>query len=453
MHIHFVIIDPATKWRSEPPRDNHTAPGEFLTARVIESRTGILPIAVAEGNVIFAVRSKDEAQCRAISTAILDLNNIWIAGALNHREAGGHTVRPRGNWQPNDDASPASKAEYVYVYAKPSTAHLLDISNIFYIGRGINNRWLSHVRDSEDYRLNTNETDPLDTLKFQTIEQTLELAGVAESSSSARRDWARKNLVRRIAHFTGEFSREQSEAVENFLINYWIGVFYLANKTRGNSHLNDAEWISYPRLIRQKEPWDNIVRIFSGAGSVTQGPLNLLLREELNSMFTAGPGNWSPSPILDDGGTSSTRLVPVDQRFSTNKTDVFANYHIVRRDVPLLKLHLKMGKKDTGAVINIRPLDGDHKNFEKKIADTFFNGAAVVAKPFIKAPGPDAYFKPCADPSGKKQVDVPFDLRQPIHANLISEGAPILRGSRSRRMTLGEALQEILTIAHESQAA
>ena len=63
------------------------------------------------------------------------------------------------------------------------------------------------------------------------------------------------------------------------------------------------------------------------------------------------------------------------------------------------------------------------------------------------------YCRPCADPAGKKQVDVPFDLRQPTHANLISEGAPILRGGRSRRMTLSEALQEILTIVHESQAA
>jgi hypothetical protein len=58
--------------------------------------------------------------------------------------------------------------------------------------------------------------------------------------------------------------------------------------------------------------------------------------------------------------------------------------------------------------------------------------------------------KPCANQIGKRQVDVPFDLRQQNHANLICRGAPILRGGQSRRMTLNQALQEILTIVHES---
>jgi hypothetical protein len=109
-----------------------------------------------------------------------------------------------------------------------------------------------------------------------------------------------------------------------------------------------------------------------------------------------------------------------------------------------------MGKKDTGAVINIRSLDGDHVNFDRKIADTFFGGSAVTSKPFIKAPGPKAYFKPCAHPARKKQVDVAFDLRQPSHANLICAGAPILLGGQPQTMTLNKALHEILKIVHES---
>jgi len=450
MYIHFVIIDSSGNRYSEIPRSDRIAQSEFAVARVIESSMGAVPSVIAGGSVIFAVRSKNEAQCRAISTAVLDLNNLWLAGVSDHVASSTNTVRPSGNWEPNNDTLPASKTEYIYVYAKPKPAHLLAMSDVFYIGRGINNRWLSHVRESKDYRTNTNETDPLDTLKHQAIEQALETARVAESSSAIRENWARENLVRRIAHFMGEFSREQSEAVENFLINYWVGVFFLANKTRGNSQHNDAEWISYPRVIRQQQAWDNVVRIFSEGGSVTQGPINMLLSEELNSIFTAGPINWSPTPIVDDSGAPSTYLAPVDERFSTNKTDVFANYHIVRRGEPFLKLHLKMGNKDTGAVINIRSLDGDHRNFDQKIVDTFFSGSTVTAKPFIKAPGAEAYFKPCANPVGKRQVDVPFDLRQPTHANLICAGAPILRGSQSRRMTLNEALQEILTIVHES---
>jgi hypothetical protein len=351
---------------------------------------------------------------------------------------------------PNDDAGFSTRSEYVYVYAKPVTSQLLEISNVFYIGRGIKNRWLSHVRESQNYRPNTNETDPLDTLKFQTIEETFEAAGISNSSTATRENWARENLVRRIAHFEGEFSRERSEAVENFLINYWIGVFQLSNKTRGNSQHSGAEWISYPRLIRQQQDWNNVVRIFSEGGSVTQGPINMLLCEELNSVFTLGLGSLIPTPVVNNGGTPSTCLVPVDQRFSTNKTDVFANFHIIRRGEPFLKLHLKLGKKDTGAVINIRSLDGDHRSFYRKIADTFFSGSEVAAELFIKAPGPEAYLKPCANQIGKRQVDVPFDLRQQNHANLICRGAPILRGGQSRRMTLNQALQEILTIVHES---
>ncbi len=185
--------------------------------------------------------------------------------------------------------------------------------------------------------------------------------------------------------------------------------------------------------------------LFANGQKITQGPRIDLLKEELNSVFSARM--WAPTTY---NRSSATRIsADGNISFDSDGTDAYFQLTVYKEGERYLLLDLKMGMKDLGARINIRPLPGDHKNFHRKIADVFFGGQIESARGYIKNPGSRAYFKACAVPGNgenKKDIDTPFDLRNPASLRTLQRGAPILRGGEPRNATLDDALQMIVDL-------
>lgn len=449
MHFCFVVEASHIQGEQEQGSLNQEI---TVKARIIRSKSENAAEHIEGKKVLFAVRSQDEAKCLAIANAIVDVHNIWIKGIGGHQAEDGNEIRPHGCWAPNADKKPPLNTEYIYVYATPDIPNSLNFDNIFYIGRGVKDRWLDHINQAHKKRQLAADVNALDFLKIKKINKSLQERGMENNRLAEKKQWAQLNMVRRIAHFYGDYAKERCDAVENFLINYWIGVFDLANENRGYSNFekNDFEWITYPRAILDIQPWTDIVRIFCNGQSVTQGPSNQLLAQEINSVFSRGEWSWRPVQVLNSANPA-TRLEPILPEFTTNNTDVFFGYRLLKENESYLILHLKNKKSGTGVCINLRRVDRSEtlESFVAKIREIFFSGdreALWDIERYIKDKRNDPYFKPCANLGNGKQ-EVNFDLRNLANSSIVKTGAPLLQGFPDRGITLNQALQMIVNLA------
>lgn len=386
-------------------------------------------------SVLFMVNSPDEHESEVIAKTIAALFNGLIhnfKADLNEISA---NIRSYDDWSGRDDEDNAT--HYVYGYAipndyltwalsEPSYKNSLKNNRIFYIGRGQNSRLSEHITESiKDLSMGSGRAAPLEAGKVRTIQEFLLL----ESEPTGMQ------LVRKLAEFHGPYALAQYAAAEYFLINYWIGVYFLENLTRGDKKIKGSasEWVCRPKYLPgNSSSWEQLVQQFpmKGLKAAKQPLAPRLINDEINIIYKKFPlTNFN---ALTSGFTINNKNAISDG------TDAF--YQLTLHNTAgdkLMYLQLKLSDSKTGICLNMRPIDDDPKAalFKKRIAK-MFNSSPVSNEKH------SPYFKPVAKGNIKKQ-DIWFDFRGPVQLKYdISDTAL----SRASGVTDNQSLYEILNL-------
>lgn len=424
----------------------------------IFSHLNELPVAQRSA-VLFMVRDIDENRALEIIKSVQELHNIWLMGPAAEYDSQfksispGNFIRPHLNWRSDlQDSSSlpedSTNQYYVYAYASPinyaewlsncnplSHAHHTPTSDKvkpFYIGRGVGDRWLEHIKEAMQHVSvqNVPSGAHFEYGKILKIyEHLMKISG-----------HACQELVRKIAIFSGEYAREKSLAAEHFLINAY-GVYQLKNLTRGDMICGDTEFISRPQHFLGKK-WLEIVNEFSeyGINAYTQIRKNHLITFELNQEYPKFLSNYE---------TIDSRLKTYGEghlgTFTTDGTDIFCRMQIFNTDnTPLALLDLKVSDVSPSCAINIRPIHGQEALFQKLIADVFFGGDLESALSRIRSMSNQPYFKPFASNSNGRE-DVWFDFTEINNPVYQINSCPWLgRGVSWNNVSLNEALIAIV---------
>jgi hypothetical protein len=381
-------------------------------------------------SIIFAVKSTNLEECKTVADTIAQIFNRFMFTfptkiAMENIDA---EIRNKGDWRDDERSGCLEYTHYVYGYALPkdyetwsvdtgSYRDNLDNYNVFYIGRGQNNRFVDHVQEAIDGLRITkgNGTDEIG--KRQKIQQFL----LSESFDAGRQ------LVRKICHFKGRYALAQYAAAEHFLINYCYGVYELENLTRGDQKTrgSDCVWLCRPRRLESGDSvWNEMIREFStnsGRRKIQKLTCELLVAET-NAYFNAFPIQSLPKNI-----TLNSPLAITDGR------DAYYSLGLLgQKRETFFHIQLKLSNKETGVRINLRKAADDKPAaFSDRIAKVFFGGNLHEAKKHISIEGkPDAYFKPCTKNSKGKQ-DTWFDLRSPDDRRYDPRGTPLGRVASS----------------------
>ncbi len=352
-------------------------------------------------DIVFAVCAEEEDSklSSAVAQAVCDVHNIWISGcSLPSHAQEGTVVRPSGSWDDDFDvlSSQLGETEYVYAYGDSQSARTgkIDREEIFYVGRGIKTRMHDHLKEAFGDKPESDELSKLERIRRES-------QSLCEISPSLTQMQAGQKLVHQIARFNGDYRKAKTDAVENFLISYWQGVYRLTNLTRGNTEKKSARWIVRPKVVSKgSKHWLAAINDICKEKKKTQIQQMNLLAEEISRNF-----DWSD---IASGLVRPNRFTPLKEGFFTNGTDAHAEF--VLHDsagVRMFKVQLRLSLKKVGVCINLRPLPGEYRSFKDRIIKCFGEQAerrlGVVGSP-------DVYFKPFADFTKSKAKDIYFNF-------------------------------------------
>lgn len=375
-------------------------------------------------SVIFAVKSTNLEECKTVADTIAEIFNQFIFSFPNKTGMGDidAAIRTKGDWREDEPFSYADYTHYVYGYALPknyeewrcdtgSYRDNLDNYNVFYIGRGQNNRFVDHVKEAVDGLGITKGHGTDEVGKRQKIQQFL----LSESFDVGRK------LVRKICHFKGRYASAQYAAAENFLITYCYGVYELENLKRGDGNIlgSDCVWLCRPKdLVGGDLIWREVLQEFPTIGQerIRQKLERELTVAEINAHFNAFPIQSLPKNLV-----ANSPIAISDGR------DAYYSLSLLGQGrQPLLHIQLKLSNKEAGVRLNLRKAADDKpEKFSSMIAKMFFGGNLHEAQKHISIEGkPDAYFKPCTKNSKGKQ-DTWFDLRLPDDRRYDLRGTPL----------------------------
>ena len=392
--------------RKEIPESHTPKPGNDLG--IIIEDLDDLPLEL-RSSVLFMVRDPDRERALAVITAIKEVHNVWLMGDSQEYESSyttgslGNYIRPHNNWRQDlfEGHAEEGATRYVYVYAAPtnyaqwlSAYHDPMVPNYhppkanevkpFYVGKGVGNRWLFHIREMMPYISLQNIALGVNREYGKTQKIYEHLIRVAESAC--------QDLVRKVAIFSGQYAEEKSFAVENFLINTY-GIYQLKNLNRGDTNSGVTEFIARPKYCIGGDDWLSIVNEFAeiGAKAYTQVRSNRLIAQQMNQEFSMNiSGEYAIHPNLKPLSNSSSAAIEADR-------DVFYRMQIVDpSNSPIVQVHLKIRIVNSTCRINLRPIQGKEKEFLQLIANTFFGGNQDKARDGVMDIARAPYFKPCA---------------------------------------------------------
>lgn len=412
MHIFYVVAIPGTK------------------SAELFSNYDVIP-EHKRGSVIFMVRDADANCALAVATAVKEVHDIWLNGPdgqyQNHYTFGspGNYIRPNKNWNANlpDILTSDEHTEqyYIYSYAAPNNypewLHTRNSEGLlgfpsttgvtpFYIGRGIGERWLAHIAEAMNHVSVENIPSGAHFEYGKILKICEHMIQTAHESC--------KELVRKIAIFTGEYAQEKYVAAELFLINS-VGIYQLKNLTRGDMTAGKTEFIARPKHVNSTPHWIEIVEDFEtlGVAAYTQKRSNHLVSLELSHEFPlllTGPNAVHPQLIKFDTAHANP--------FETDGTDVFYRMCIVdSENTPIVLMDLKMSDVNPSCAINLRPVPGNKTAFINLIANTFFDGDLSQAETGVRNKTNQPYFKPCAaNFNGAQDIWFDFtDIEKPVY--------------------------------------
>ncbi len=175
-----------------------------------------------------------------------------------------HDLSQQGLYAVSSLALPLG-SHYVYGYFDEGC---LSADQAFYVGKGkvgqaqSNNsttgRWTEHVRKALQGE---------DNQKAHKIRQWIKANQIALQPTLAR-NAAADHLVRMLQSFDGPHSEAQAFYAEYFLISHLLGVYNVANETRGNSQYQGYNAIVRPWHLTQENPchqaiWEKTVATFT----------------------------------------------------------------------------------------------------------------------------------------------------------------------------------------------
>jgi len=385
------------------------------TKFVISIRSNIAPAKVVDrltdeelSSLIFMVKSDDPRESEIVANTIANISNCFI-NKFPKSEIPGTNCRIRNYNDWSNDIYNPEYSHYVYAYATPSKykdwvyseeSYKLDLKNhqVFYIGRGKTaNRNYDHIKDSINNLVNHQPINP-------------EIGKINKIQAFLKKECEEigKKLVRKVIEINGNYADAQHAAAEFFLINNWIGVYKLENKTRGDTSIGGStcQWISIPIMSQLKiDDRRTLIDDFTNTNKDTRRVQLSLVISELNNLFKQFP----PLNLMNNLAGISTNQIDPLKAVIYNNDAVYSFFLKNKQNKDLVKLQLKLSEKQTGVCFNVRKLENDTLQiFTKKIADIFFNGSIEEAHLKIKNPK-DPYFKPLSN-NGK---DIFFDFLSP----------------------------------------
>lgn len=310
-----------------------------------------------------------------------------------------------------------SGAEYVYIYLRdPATP---SFKNGFYVGKGVEDRWLAHVREriGANARLATKPKHvPIDNwVKDQT-------AGASPRELMAR---AANHLVRKVGAWTGPHAAVAAFAAEYALISVRIGVWSLTNDTSGNHRFGELRMVGRPAGLgmhcnHNLTLWRRTVAEFD------QNPEEPLLNSRLKPAMIL-LGNFSTIERISER-VARLGLTPLKARARANEdlighipehydidgaSDATVNFQACHLPI---RVSLKLSFQKPAVRVNLRPIPGmpdRNTAFLSALGDAsssgkgigkFYDGRLPIRRPN------DPYFKPFAvDGNGNRDVPFPID--------------------------------------------
>ena len=404
----------------------------------------------SNNNVYFLTAGVDPEKVSAVLSAAQSICKI------RHGES--NDVSLSGVTNPDD--------HYVYAYFENGIPQW---HRCFYVGKGVNSRWLSHVKD----RLSSTGT-PAKTPKERDIDSWI----MTQPTSKRTLSHAQNNLVRIIGHWSGVHAAACAFAVEYLIIRAIRGVYNLTNMTGGNGSFEDIKVLARDAGLDfakqcHKAAWDDAVKEFiKDPGQVyISNRIRPLLHLLANSVYLknldALAAKVGLRPSTERFGTIpdyAKDCVPIhhaisgaadacitylpdenSQAFKELKNVISTEQESYVPNAKLLpfRVQIKLRMMEPYVVVNIKPRDNSKgtrqlfKNFiQQKFGSYYPGGIAPIRKP------DDPFFKPFAiDGNGKKDQSFPLDKaggKIEIICNWISGKSPQL-------LNLEDALKKFMS--------
>lgn len=384
---------------------------------------------INEQDIIFVVTSASDEINSSVAEAISVTYNSWIKRS-DEPSSNSETdmkIRKCGNWHNDFDILPPKLGDehYVYGYGSATCAdkNIVTSEDIFYIGRGQRNRMLNHIKEA---------------LKDQDTKEMSKKDRINKEMNQLKST----SLVHQIARFSGPNCAEQTDAVENFLITYWLGVYNLTNLTRGNTTKKGVKWIVRPKDISKDCPsWlDAVKQMSCGDFKITQSVQRELLVDEI--LKSSIKSNELQKNLKVKTNHRLKAMFVNGRLFFTDGVDAHAKFELLNdQQKAVFLIQFRLSNKEIGVCINIRPIKGGHQTFSSDICRYF---GAFSAKNRIKNKNTGVYFKPFAILDKKKAKDIYFNFSDIDSKNLV-QGVEWLGPETTIKVSLIEALNMIIS--------
>lgn len=211
-------------------------------------------------NVYFCVQSECEEQAQAVAYAVQAVNDVFKLGssqAVHNTNGLSLSVIPPSSWY-EDSWRPDGR--YIYLYTTPvSLNHVLlepfklwTEKNIFYVGEGTGDELFGLI-DQASSMLDELVNEHSDEHKLHLVKRFILGAG---------KEGAR-NMVRKVAFFSGEYEATACAAAKDYLINHLYG---LEKKNKVDTIQISCDWISRPKgMLPNTSEWQGLLSEFLSA--------------------------------------------------------------------------------------------------------------------------------------------------------------------------------------------
>ena len=228
--------------------------GTKIPTRVVQVQD-LQPVDMSK--VYFCVQSDCEAEAQAVAYSVKAINDTFKLGL--HQVADEATGVSLSIMEPDSwyQESWCTGDRYLYLYAASSSMEdallepfrLWAEKNIFYVGEG---------QGDELYALMDQASSKLDELLCKQPE-SLDMHLVQRSILGAGKSSAR-NMVRKVAFFSGDHGAPACSAAKHYLINHLYG---LANQKEGNAYHGACKWICRPKeTLPNTSEWHSVLSTF-----------------------------------------------------------------------------------------------------------------------------------------------------------------------------------------------
>jgi hypothetical protein len=311
-------------------------------------------------------------------------------------------------------------SHYVYAYFADETP--LSWGNCFYVGKGLNLRWLDHVKARAP-----SKTKPASSLKEAMIDKWVSELGLNGAlRPSALSKLAANRLVYKLGQWTGPYSELQSFAAEYFLITCQLGPYALSNRTQGNSSVSEVRILGRNAGLFMHNPAH--VRVWTRAvAQVFSDPFAKILSNRIepglhllaNQAYLADLASSLAEIDLHPEAMSSARRTDLEETPAHYSVEGAADPCLTfsTHDDRPYRFQLKLSMHSADVMVNVRSkLDGvaGARRFEAYFRDHMIAGRPLSdcyggKSPISLSGSPDPYFKPFAkDANGK--ADTKFSI-------------------------------------------